>query len=370
MFSDFDTRMMERALALAALGRFTTAPNPRVGCVITQGEHIVGEGFHQRAGEAHAEVFALRAAAEKASGATAYVTLEPCSHFGRTPPCANALIDAGVKRVVCAMVDPNPEVAGRGINRMRDAGIEVDVGLKQTDAETLNAPFIKFMTTGMPYVQLKLASTLDGRTALANGDSKWITGAEARADVQVYRAMSGAILSTSQTVIDDNPSLNVRWAQLPEDIQQAYPETSLRQPIRVILDRQSRVKPDAHLFSLKGEVIMVHDSANDNVLTEQTSVTHANSNEAGFDLHDVMLKLAAQGINHVWVEAGANLAGALLKAGLVDELIVYQAPKVIGADGRPLLALSGLESMSDVPEFILDDVTRVGNDIRMTLRKQ
>lgn len=368
MFSIFDSQMMLRAIELAKRGIYTTAPNPNVGCVITQGDDIVGEGFHFRAGEPHAEVHALRAAGENAKGATAYVTLEPCSHYGRTPPCADALIDAGVSRVVCAMVDPNPKVAGRGIQRMRDARIQVDVGLMQAQAEALNPGFIKVMKTGLPFVQLKLASSLDGRTALANGQSKWITGDEARADVQVFRAQAGAILSTSQTVLDDNPSLNVRWEQLPNAVKAQYAQDNLRQPVRVILDTHRKVKDDAHLFSLDGEVIIVTASQADSDNGTVKLLTVAK--DAGqLDLNSSLRALASNSINHIWVEAGATLAGSLLKAGLVDELIIYQAPKLMGSDSRALVNLQGMTCMTQVPAFELTDVTRIGNDVRLRMQK-
>ncbi|WP_325893648.1 bifunctional diaminohydroxyphosphoribosylaminopyrimidine deaminase/5-amino-6-(5-phosphoribosylamino)uracil reductase RibD [Grimontia sp. NTOU-MAR1] len=368
MFSIFDTQMMLRALELAKRGIYTTAPNPNVGCVITQGDDIVGEGFHFRAGEPHAEVHALQAAGEKARGATAYVTLEPCSHHGRTPPCADALVAAGVSRVICSMVDPNPKVAGRGIQRMRDAGIQVEVGLMQAQAEALNPSFIKVMKTGLPFVQLKLASSLDGRTALANGQSKWITGAEARADVQAFRAQASAILSTSQTVLDDNPSLNVRWEELPDVVKAEYAQDDLRQPVRVILDTQRKVSEHAHLFSLEGDVIIVTASQAEPDNDAYKVLTVA-KDSGKLDLNITMRALASDGISHIWVEAGATLAGSLLNAGLVDELIVYQAPKLMGIDSRGLVNLKGMTCMNQVPTFELTDVTCIGNDVRLRMQK-
>src|SRR5476651_2582626 len=231
-----DEKYMARAFELARRGRFTTTPNPNVGCVIVRDGEIVGEGYHLRAGEPHAEVHALRMAGERAKGATAYVTLEPCSHHGRTPPCADALVDAGVARVVASMQDPNPEVAGRGLYRLKQAGIDVSHGLMHSEAEAVNLGFLKRMRTGFPYVQLKLAASLDGRTAMASGESQWITSSQAREDVQLFRAQSSAILSTSATVLADDPALTVRWPSLPEHVQECYPQSALRQPIRVIVD--------------------------------------------------------------------------------------------------------------------------------------
>ncbi|MGF1685940.1 bifunctional diaminohydroxyphosphoribosylaminopyrimidine deaminase/5-amino-6-(5-phosphoribosylamino)uracil reductase RibD [Photobacterium japonica] len=370
MFSSNDHAMMLRAITLAKNGQFTTAPNPNVGCVIAHGENIVGEGYHYQAGQPHAEVFALRAAGERARGATAYVTLEPCSHYGRTPPCAEALVKAGVGRVVCAMVDPNPKVAGRGVAILQQAGIEVQVGLLEADAMALNPGFITRMKTGRPFVQLKLAASLDGRTALANGKSQWITSAPARADVQRYRAQADAILSTSATVLADDPSLNVRWTDLGETVQQQYPEAHLRQPVRVIIDSQNRVTPAHRLISLPGNTLLARAKADtktwpDSVQQVEVALDPVTQQ---VDLAALMDTLAAQEINHVWVEAGAALAGGLLAAGLVDELILYQAPKLMGSDSRGLLALEGLTDMADVPELTITDVRMVGPDIRITAR--
>ncbi|MBY5948188.1 bifunctional diaminohydroxyphosphoribosylaminopyrimidine deaminase/5-amino-6-(5-phosphoribosylamino)uracil reductase RibD [Photobacterium rosenbergii] len=367
MFSSIDHAMMLRAIKLAKNGQFTTTPNPNVGCVIAHDDEIVGEGYHYRAGEPHAEVFALRAAADKAKGATAYVTLEPCSHYGRTPPCAEALVKAGVKRVVCAMVDPNPKVAGRGIAMLKQAGIEVQTGLLEQDAEALNPGFIKVMKTGLPYVQLKLAASLDGRTALANGESKWITGPAARADVQRYRAKAGAILSTSATVLADDPSLNVRWQELGDEVQQGYPEADLRQPVRVVIDSKNRVTLEHRLVSLPGKTILARKQADMQAWPQDVEQLVIPEGE-GVDLHALMVELAKHNINHIWVEAGAGLAGGLLQAGLVDELILYQAPKLMGSDSRGLMDLNGLVSMAQVPELSISDVRMVGDDIRITSR--
>ncbi|ELR65220.1 Diaminohydroxyphosphoribosylaminopyrimidine deaminase [Photobacterium marinum] len=371
MFSSIDHAMMLRAIKLAKRGRFTTAPNPNVGCVIAHGEDIVGEGYHYQAGQPHAEVFALRAAGEKAHGATAYVTLEPCSHYGRTPPCAEALVKAQVSRVVCAMVDPNPRVAGRGIKMLRDAGIEVQIGLLEAESHQLNVGFIKRMKTGMPFVQLKLAASLDGRTALANGESKWITGPDARADVQRFRAQAGAILSTSATVLADDPSLNVRWSELGETVQNSYPESSLRQPYRVVVDSQNRVTPEHRLFDLPGNIYLARTSLGDEVwpeAVEQLVVPAVGDDNQQVDLEALLRELAGKDINHIWVEAGAGLGGALLSAGLVDELILYQAPKLMGSDSRGLVDLNGLTAMTQVPELDITDVRMVGPDIRITAR--
>ncbi|CAH1569736.1 fused diaminohydroxyphosphoribosylaminopyrimidine deaminase/5-amino-6-(5-phosphoribosylamino)uracil reductase [Vibrio owensii] len=353
-----DFEMMSRALKLAKRGIYTTAPNPNVGCVIVRDGEIVGEGHHHRAGEPHAEVHAMRMAGDKAEGATAYVTLEPCSHYGRTPPCAEGLIKAKVARVVCAMEDPNPKVAGRGFQMLRDAGVEVQVGLLENEAIELNKGFIKFMQTGMPYVQLKMAASLDGQSALSNGQSQWITSPKARQDVQRYRALSGGILSTSKTVIDDNASLNVRWDDLPNSVKAHYQQDEVRQPPRVILDRQSQLSDELKLFNTDGERIIVSQGGD---------IAPELDKNGQIDLAATLKAVASEThINHLWVEAGATLASSLIKANLVDELIVYLAPKLMGSDGRGLIGALGLTEMAQVIDLTITDVRMVGVDIRIT----
>lgn len=357
-FTPQDFEMMSRALKLAKRGIYTTAPNPNVGCVIVRDGEIVGEGHHHRAGEPHAEVHAMRMAGDKAEGATAYVTLEPCSHYGRTPPCAEGLIKAKVARVVCAMEDPNPKVAGRGFQMLRDAGVEVQVGLLENEAIELNKGFIKFMQTGMPYVQLKMAASLDGQSALSNGQSQWITSPKARQDVQRYRALSGGILSTSKTVIDDNASLNVRWDDLPNSVKAHYQQDEVRQPPRVILDRQSQLSDDLKLFNTDGERIIVSQGGD---------IAPELDKNGQVDLAATLKAVASVShINHLWVEAGATLASSLIKANLVDELIVYLAPKLMGSDGRGLIGALGLTEMAQVIDLTITDVRMVGMDIRIT----
>lgn len=356
-FTSFDSQMMSRAIQLAKRGIYTTAPNPNVGCVIVKDGQIVGEGYHHQAGEPHAEVHALRMAQQQAKGATAYVTLEPCSHYGRTPPCAEGLINAQVSKVICAMQDPNPKVAGRGINMLRDAGVEVEVGLLEQDARALNPSFIKRMQTSMPFVQLKMAASLDGQTALSNGKSQWITSKEARQDVQRYRAQSGAVLSTSQTVIEDDASLNVRWTELPSSLQKTYPVETLRQPTRIILDRQDQLHADLKLFHLATPILRVAE--------QDADLTVPLTDEGQLDLKALFSQLPSHHIDHIWVEAGATLASSLLKQQLVDELVIYLAPKLMGSDGRGLMGALGLTDMCDVIDLEIKDVRQVGADIRI-----
>ncbi len=362
-----DARYMARALELARRGRFTTTPNPNVGCVIVRDGTIVGEGWHQRAGEPHAEVHALRMAGEQARGATAYVPLEPCSHHGRTPPCCDALIAAGVSRVVVAMQDPNPQVAGRGLWRLQQAGIEVSHGLMMAEAEALNRGFLKRMRTGFPWIQLKLGASLDGRTAMASGESKWITSAAARRDVQQFRAQSSAILTSSATVLADDPSLTVRADELSDSVLQQLDTQTLRQPVRVVVDSQQRVTPQHRLIHQPGESWLMRTAPDDAAWPESVTQIAVPPRGEQLDLVAMMMLLGQRQINSVWVEAGAGLAGALIQAGLVDELIVYIAPILLGDAGRGLCTLPGLEALSAAPRLDFRDVRKVGDDLRLTL---
>ena len=354
-----DQAYMAHALRLAAEGLYTTDPNPRVGCVLVREGEVVGEGWHYRAGEPHAEVHALRAAGERARGAIAYVTLEPCSHTGRTPPCADALIAAGVARVCCATQDPNPQVAGGGIARLRAAGITVDTGPMTAAARALNVGFFSRFERGRPYVRLKLAMSLDGRTAHANGVHAWITGEAARLDVQRLRARSSAVLTGAGTVRCDDPQLDVRLA---------YGDW-VRQPLRVVLDTGLNLQPEARL--LQGHdaalVIAAHD-AQGRVGSGAVALQRVGRSAQGLDLAEVIAVLQARGINELLVECGATLAGSFLLAGLVDELIVYVAPQFLGARAAPLAVLEHETGVAALQGFEFTDVRRVGADLRLTLQ--
>ncbi|AFP84435.1 bifunctional diaminohydroxyphosphoribosylaminopyrimidine deaminase/5-amino-6-(5-phosphoribosylamino)uracil reductase RibD [secondary endosymbiont of Ctenarytaina eucalypti] len=367
-----DEVFLSRTFDLARRGRFNTAPNPNVGCVIVLDGRIVGEGYHQRAGEAHAEVYALHMAGETARGATVYVSLEPCSHHGRTRPCVDALIDAGVVRVVAAMLDPNPKVAGRGFCRLKNAGIEVRHSLMLSEAEAVNPGFLKRMRTGLPWIRLKLAASLDGRTAMASGESKWITSPEARQDVQRWRAESDAILSTAATVIADDPALTVRWQSLPKTVQDLCPKTQLHQPVRVIIDSANRITPSHRIAQEQGRTWLARLSPDDRLWPASVEQLQLQSckktGRSRLDLLSLMMQLGRRQINNAWVEAGADLSGALLSAGLVDELILYQSPQLLGSDARPLFLLPGMKKLFETPRFTLLDVRRIGPDIRMRLK--
>ena len=349
-----DLFWMRRAIELARLGQYSTKPNPNVGCVIVKDAQLLGEGHHPRAGQPHAEVFALRQAGEQARGATAYVTLEPCAHYGRTPPCAKALVDAGVVKVVVACPDPNPLVAGKGVQILKDAGIQVDVGVAEAEARQLNLGFLKAMATGMPYVRLKVASSLDGRTAMASGESKWITGTAARADVQHWRAISAAVLTGIDTVLADDCLLNVRHLAGVDDTH------SVVQPKRIILDRQGRLPLSAQILQ-QPETVMVMGPYRAELAALgviQLAVQ---------PLATLLAKLVQQHqIYDVLVEAGATLSTAFLQEGWVDEVISYVAPTLLGRSARAMFNAE-FEQMAEQLRFKLCDVTQLGDDVRLRL---
>ncbi len=349
---------MARAIRIAKQGRFTTDPNPQVGCVIVKNNQIVGEGWHQRAGEPHAEINALNAAGEQAQHADCYVTLEPCSHFGRTPPCADALIKAGVKRVYIAMQDPNPQVAGQGIAKLKDAGIDVIVGILENEAEQLNKGFCKRMRTGRPYVRSKIAMSLDGRTAMASGESQWITGAAARQDVQKIRAQSSAIMTGTGTLLADDPALTVR----PEG--DWYPaEEEVRQALRIVVGDHD-IPENAHLFDDPYKVL--HVTTNQLKNGRFVDMLTVQKKDGQLDLSAMMSELAKRDINDIMVEAGSVLNGALLDAGLIDELIIYMAPKLMGDSAKGLFHLPELQTMAQNIALSITDIRAVGDDWRIT----
>ena len=360
---------MAEAIRLAARGVYSTHPNPNVGCVIVRDGEIVGRGWHRRAGGPHAEVFALREAGEKARGADVFVSLEPCSHQGRTPPCADALIEAGVQRVVVAMQDPNPLVAGQGLARLSAAGIVVESGLLETQARALNPGFIARMQRGRPWLRLKLAASLDGRTAMASGESKWISGEAARQDVQRLRARSSAIVTGIGTVLADDPSMNVRLTA-----EQLYGEEPVRQPLRVVLDSRLRMSAQARMLTLPGETLLltgVTDSERWQDLQQAgAEVATVELEQDRLQPEAVLRLLAQRDINEVLLECGPTLAGAFMRAGLVDELVLYMAPHLMGDSARGLLHLPGLERMQDRIALEWQDVRQVGDTLRITARPE
>lgn len=362
-----DERYMLRALELAWRGCFTTTPNPNVGCVIVCKGKIIGEGWHQRAGEPHAELHALQMTGNKAKGATVYVTLEPCSHHGLVPPCCDALINAGVSHVVVAMQDPNPQVAGRGLYRLQQAGIKVSHGMMMHSAEALNRGFLKRMRTGLPWIQLKLGASLDGGTAMANGESQWITSPAARQDVQRLRAQSSAILTSSATVLADNPSLTVRWNELDETVQQQLDRYQLRQPVRVVIDSQQRVTLQHRLIGQPGETWLMRSQLDKQSWPNNAIQITVPQRGEYLDLMSMMVLLGQRQVNSICVEAGPRLSGALLQAKLVDEMIIYLSPKILGSTAHSLCVLPGLEQLADAPEFNFSDIRKVGKDLRLTL---
>ncbi|WP_415890055.1 bifunctional diaminohydroxyphosphoribosylaminopyrimidine deaminase/5-amino-6-(5-phosphoribosylamino)uracil reductase RibD [Neptuniibacter sp. SY11_33] len=366
-----DREYMARAIQLAKEGLYTTQPNPRVGCVLVKQGNILGEGFHYRAGEGHAEVNALRAAGDEAKGATAYVTLEPCSHYGRTPPCSDALIKAGVTRVVAAMVDPNPQVAGRGMTMLREAGIEATSGLLEESARTLNPGFIKRMETGLPFVRVKSAISLDGRTAMASGESKWITGPAARGDVQKLRAQSSVILTGIGSILQDDSALTVREEQLNlpnvADVVQ-------KQPLRVVLDSHLQMPLTASILKQPGRTLIAtctDDTIAKNKLKDAGAEVLVMPAENGRVALLPLLRLLAseEQCNDLLVETGSVLAGAFVEQKLADELHVYMAMKLLGSQAKPLFELP-LTKMSEQVELQMLDSRMLGDDLKLILQPQ
>jgi diaminohydroxyphosphoribosylaminopyrimidine deaminase/5-amino-6-(5-phosphoribosylamino)uracil reductase len=352
-----DEAHMARALELAARGLYTTDPNPRVGCVVVRDGRVWGEGWHERAGGPHAEVLALRAAGPQARGATVYVTLEPCSHTGRTPPCADALIAAGAARVVCCSIDPNPRVAGGGIERLESAGIAVSVGVLAAEARDLNVGFFSRFERCRPYIRLKLAMSLDARTAAASGGHAWISGEAARADVQAWRARSSAILTGAGTVRADDPRLDVRLAY----------GSWVRQPLRVLLDPMLSCATSAKLF--RGDGVLVFAATDAPVRSQDSArVERLPRAAGGLDLRAVVGRLSELEVNELLVECGPRLAGAFILSKLVDEFVLYVAPTLLGADAAPLMHVSGLGPPGSLPAFVYKDVQRIGTDLRLILK--
>ena len=360
-FSAADSAFMARALRLAERGVYTAHPNPMVGCVLVKGGEVVGEGWHERAGEAHAEINALRAAGGKARGATAYLTLEPCSHEGRTPPCAPALIEAGISAVVIAMQDPFPAVSGNGRAALEAAGIEVQSGLMAAAAAALNAGFISRVERGRPFVRLKVAGSLDGAIAMNSGESQWITGPEARDDVQRLRARSGAILTGIGTVLADDPALTVRHEAL---------DTRGRQPLRAVLDSHLRMPLSAGMLAMPGETIVycADDSRRQPLIDAGARVVPVQRAGDVLDAGEVLAELAGREVNEVLVEAGATVSGDLLSRRLVDELVIYQAPHIMGSETKRMFRTPGWTRLADRLSLDIVDLRRVGTDVRMTAR--
>jgi len=375
-----DEYYMARAITLAKKGWYTAHPNPRVGCILVRDEQIIAKGWHQYAGQGHAEVNALAQlqAGDNAQGATAYVTLEPCSHFGKTPPCSNALIDAGVKRVVVAMVDPNPLVAGNGVKRLQENAVAVTCGVLESEARALNPGFIQRMEINRPKIRCKMAMSLDGRTAMANGDSKWITASDAREDVQRLRAESSAIVTGIGTVTADDPSMNVRSQKFEHLF-----EDHGRQPERVILDTQLNMSAQAKMLSLPGQTLVLagHECAAQEkiqvlknkgaeVLLLATQLLTSHSEKRSLSLDAVMSVLSERQYNDVLLEAGATLTGSMLQAGFVDELIIYMAPHLMGSEARGLFNIPSLDSMNKRINLSIQDIRAVGRDYRITAKPE
>lgn len=392
-FSEQDYTMMALAIKLAKKGQYTTTPNPNVGCVIVKDGAILGQGWHQKSGTGHAEVNALQALSiQQTAGATAYVTLEPCSHYGRTPPCALRLKEAKIKKVIVAMLDPNPLVAGNGVAILQEAGIEVQIGLLETDARALNPGFLSRMERQQPHVRLKLATSVDGKIALHNGESKWITGLAARADVQRYRALSCAILTTAKTVIRDNARLNVRPEQLNVQYEFTNIVTDIRQPMKIVLDGKNKITPEVasglalfdnnmsanqsdnrlttedrpQVVLVKSEPHFEQATVDFKEFTNVTIVSSVYNKEKGFCVSDLISHCNQLSINNLWVEAGSQLSASFLQSQVVDELILYMAPIIMGKNAIDCIPLGPFDSMKETKSLNLLDYKMVGDDIRFT----
>ena len=360
-----DQVYMARAVQLARKGLYTTDPNPRVGCVLVKSGEIIGEGWHERAGDPHAEIIALNQAGRQARNATAFVTLEPCCHAGRTGPCVEAMIEAGISRVVCSAIDPNPLVFGAGLRRLEEVGIIIETGLLEDAAASLNSGYLMRMRCGRPLVRSKLAVSLDGRTALASGESQWITGEASRADVHSWRARSSAVVTGIGTVLNDNPSLNARLTDSSRDV---------LQPLRIVIDSQLQTPPAARLIDLPGDAIIftkqsalqhAQNQAQAQALSDKGVMIEGVSGDEQCNLEQVIQRLGEMEVNEVWVEAGAKLNGTLLEMGLVDELVIYIAPHLLGADSQGMFCIEPLASLKHRIQVTYEDISRVGEDIRI-----
>ncbi|MBK4765108.1 MAG: bifunctional diaminohydroxyphosphoribosylaminopyrimidine deaminase/5-amino-6-(5-phosphoribosylamino)uracil reductase RibD [Pantoea sp. Brub] len=363
-----DQIYMSRALKIAQRGYFTTTPNPNVGCVIVKNNIIIGEGWHKCKGMPHAEIYALRNAGSEAYGSTVYVTLEPCNYYGFTPPCCDALINAGVNRVVIAVEDPNPKVTGLGIAKLKKAGINISIGLMSNESENLNKGFFKRMRTGYPWLNLKLGMSLDGRIAIKNGQSKWITSSNSRRDVQSYRAKSSAILSSSNTILIDNPSLTVRWSELNYNNSLILDKNLLRQPIRIIIDTKNQITPQHRIILQPGKIWLMRKIKDNRKWPDNVTQIIGPMKGDYIDLSKMLLLLGKYQINDILVEAGSTLAGCLIKDNLLDELTIYLSPKILGHESLAVFKLFHLNNIANAPEYLFQDMQKIGDDIRLTLK--
>ncbi|WP_343153448.1 bifunctional diaminohydroxyphosphoribosylaminopyrimidine deaminase/5-amino-6-(5-phosphoribosylamino)uracil reductase RibD [Buchnera aphidicola (Mindarus keteleerifoliae)] len=361
---------MKKAIEIAKLGKFTTYPNPNVGCIIVKNSKIVGKGWHKKYGKHHAEIYAINMAKEHARGSTAYVTLEPCCHYGNTPPCCKAIFLAGISKVVIATKDPNPKVNGSGILWLKKNGISVKEGVLENEAKCINKGFFKRMQQGIPWIRLKLAMSIDGRSSLQNGKSKWITCKKSRIDVQYFRAKSDAILSTSNTILKDNPSLNVRYNELNYKKLKSYNIDKKRQPVRIIIDSKNKLTPFNKFINTKGKIFLIRVKYDNFIWPKHVRQLLIPFSKKRINLNHLFLTLGKLKINNVWIESGPTLSGSLLKMKLFDELIIYIAPKLFGHYSKPLCFLEKYSEISKTPKFFFSNIQKIDSDIRITLKKK
>ncbi|XBC38604.1 MAG: bifunctional diaminohydroxyphosphoribosylaminopyrimidine deaminase/5-amino-6-(5-phosphoribosylamino)uracil reductase RibD [Buchnera aphidicola (Melaphis rhois)] len=366
-----DIFYMKKAIKIAKKGILTTSPNPNVGCIIVKNNTIIGTGWHKKSGNYHAEIYALKKAGKHARGATAYITLEPCSHFGKTPPCCIQLIKSGISRVVISIIDPNPKVSGNGIRWLKKEGIIVIVGILSNESKNINQGFFQRMKTGIPWVKLKLASSIDGRTALKNGLSKWITSYKSRQDVQMYRIQSDAIISSSSSIITDDALLTVRYKQIKKfNNLHINNKSKIKQPLRVIIDSKNRVQPSHKCIQEPGKILLIRLKHDNNTWPKHVEQVILNNKTSKINLIELLKLLGTRQINTVWVESGASLSGAFLKLNIINELIIYIAPKVLGHCAKPLFVLENYKALSVVPKFSFKKIVKIGQDIKLILIKK
>ncbi|XBC37559.1 MAG: bifunctional diaminohydroxyphosphoribosylaminopyrimidine deaminase/5-amino-6-(5-phosphoribosylamino)uracil reductase RibD [Buchnera aphidicola (Meitanaphis elongallis)] len=366
-----DIFYMKKAIKIARQGILTTSPNPNVGCIIVKNNTIIGTGWHKKSGKPHAEIYALKQAGKKAKGATAYITLEPCSHIGKTPPCCIELIKSGVSRVVISTIDPNPRVSGKGIKWLKKEGIVVTVGVISKKSENINKGFFQRMRTGIPWIRLKLASSIDGRTALNNGLSKWITSYESRQDVQTYRKKSDAIISSSSSIITDNSLLTVRKQPIQKLSKKIlHSQNDIKQPLRVIIDSKNRITPSHKCIKEPGKTLLIRLQNDNKDWPKNVEQIVLNNTQSKINLIELLKFLGKREINTVLVESGASLSGAFLKLNVINEIIIYIAPKLLGHYAKPLFILKNYQKLSLVPKFHFKNIIKIGKDIKLTLVKK
>ncbi|ARC53530.1 bifunctional diaminohydroxyphosphoribosylaminopyrimidine deaminase/5-amino-6-(5-phosphoribosylamino)uracil reductase RibD [Candidatus Riesia pediculischaeffi] len=368
--NDQDEQFMRRAISLAKRGQFTTSPNPNVGCVIVKDNKIVGESYHSKTGELHAEILAMKKSGEMIKGSTVYVTLEPCNHYGCTPPCVDELINAGISKIFVAMTDPNPQVSGKSLKKLRESGIQVVYGLLKKESEKINLGFIKRMKTGLPYITIKMAISIDGKIYSKFEECRWISSYRSRQDVQKIRARSSAILTTGSTVVADDPYLNVRWNDFTDELKHLYPKKKIRQPVRIVIDTRNEVHSEHKIVNIPGECWLFRKQTLQNDLNNTKEFSVKLDEEGKVDLIYIMKELAQKNINSILIESGSTFVSSLLTLNLFDEIILYIAPKILGNKAIGLTTISKKIELNKISKLQFVQFKKIGQDFRVILRKK